>query len=161
MKISLNLEELKDGFQIKRLSQKRLEKLNSELTTCPVWFLSKPVPIDGMQYTAVLVKGITPVMAGETRIDFERITCKAFTVFDKSTKELNQVTLLLPHGQFTFRRGGEERTSFSLDGPGCDPDVSWKSQFALQGIFSDGASSPICRRIVSHLKERAKPLVAA
>jgi hypothetical protein len=153
MKIKLTPDEIKAGFRQACMSKKRVDVLTFEKATLPLFFLSGRAKIDGVRYVAVLCTDIAGAVDGQTRISFEPVSAQAFMVFNKETKAINQVTLLMPSGQFTFTETETRRTSYSMDGPGVDPELIRKSWNGLAVAFGDDKNSDICSRIIAHLRE--------
>lgn len=148
MKLSFTLAELQQGFAKRRLSEKRLPKIEGHMATTGAFSLS-PMILGTETATGVIVRKIEPAGDRVYTLTIDPVSCPVFEVYSLRG-ELNSLTLDLPR-QVTIDREGTRETSATLLGFGADEVLIEKARVAFGRLISTESSNKLVRAMITHL----------
>lgn len=133
MKINLNIEELKYGATIRRLGKQQLEKIPEAIANKRPILLSKPAILDNRWIAVIQPHSVTPMSDGKYEFKFKPAWCRVMVVCHMRSTKVKSVVAEFDHGQYEFTEGGERPSSYTLSGPGVDPEMVQEAQIARSG----------------------------
>jgi hypothetical protein len=152
MKLTFTLEELKDGLSVRRIGEKRLAEIKSELVTLGAFSLT-PIYTGAQWVSGVFIDGIEASgKTGFQKIALRPVTTPIFEVHEKGG-DLNALVLELSGGrQLQIDARGFRDVRSTLRGPGADPDMVYRAEVAFGRLVATDSGNPIVRAMIDYLK---------
>lgn len=160
MKISLSLEELTNGIQIKRRGQRFRDNIADTLANKLPASIGAPILLNGRSFNMIYPHSFKDTSDKLTELKFTPVYSMAMIGCHVRSTNIRILVVQFDHGQYEFSDDGEQSSAFTMDGPGCDPVEVEKSHTALIRILLDNKDSEPVRHCLRHIQKHFAARVA-
>lgn len=153
MKLNLTTKELELNETTKRYSEKKRIEISEVLAN------KKPVKIrniihQGRWVNLVYPTSLTPLPDKRATLTFKPVWSRAMIGCHIKSSDIRILVVKFDHGQFEFSHKGENPSTATMEGPGCDPSVVAESETKLADILEKYSDNPAVKFCKKHIAMR-------
>lgn len=153
MKLKINQEELEAGLCVRRFGEKRSSEIKL-IATSKEFVPINPIPHKGRMYSIIILTKFQD-SNGNKILSFIPLPNRCFVTWIARPAKISLITLETEEGQMSFDSHGFRKTSYSTNGPGCDPESVIESQTMLSRLISSNGRDEPLKRLIEYYKQWA------